>query len=362
MTVKRPALVLLVAALSGCTRSQSSDFTVRRSPLAAAPVAPAPTLRVLHFGDFGDSTAQRDAVARAMVERNQHTPFDLGLAAGDNVYECGPNAALPRASECAFGPDASSLVPGYSPPADPLFAWAHERPLASLLRGASAVPVYLVLGNHDVQTGGSCGPASASRLKACLEVAHRSPHWIMPARHYGLDKGRVRFIAIDSNLLKGDYGGFTLDGEAAFVAEAAKGCGERLCFVVAHHNPATAGVHRSDFTADYRSRLERLEQAAGGRVTAWLGGHDHDLQHLRATAGYDVFVSGNGARARPGERFAETAPPGARLLFASTSWGYGVLEVSPQGWSYRFENDRGEPLHCCAATAGGGCEPVACVQ
>jgi tartrate-resistant acid phosphatase type 5 len=359
VNVSRPALILLVA-LSACSRSRGSDFTVRRPPVAAAPVATTVALRALHFGDFGDSTPQQDAVARAIIERNRHAPFDLGLVAGDNIYQCGPNPALPGAGECAFGPDGSSVMPGYSPPTDPLFARAHERALASLLRGASPVPLYLVLGNHDVQTGGRCGPASASRLKACLEVAHRSAHWIMPARHYVLDQGPARFIALDSNLLKGDYGGFTLDGEAAFVAEAAKGCGERLCFVVAHHNPATAGIHRSDFTADYRSRLERLEQAAGGRIAAWLGGHDHDLQHLRSPAGYDVFVSGNGARARPDERFAEAAPPGAQLLFASTSWGYGVLEVSPQAWSYRFENDRGQPIDCCAATRGGRCEPVAC--
>ncbi len=357
----RPAFALLAAALANCLGCTNSDLAVLRPPTSVAPVAPPPSSRVLHFGDFGDPTGQQDAVARAMIEKNRHAPFDLALAAGDNIYECGPDAALPGAAECAFGPDGSAPLPGYSPPADPLFASAHERALESLEHGASPVPVYLVLGNHDVRTGGSCGPPAAARLKACLEVAHRSPHWIMPARHYVLDQGRVRFIAIDSNLLVGDYGGFTIDGEEAFVAGAARGCGERLCFVVAHHNPATAGSHRSDFTAAYLARLARLEQAAG-RITAWLGGHDHDLQHLRATAAYDVFISGNGARARPGERFDESAPTGARLLFASTSWGYGVLEVSPRGWSYRFENDRGEPLHCCSATGGGRCEPVACAR
>ncbi len=361
--MRRTALALLVAGLSGCcTCAHSPAFAVRPAPVAAAPAPTAPLLRALHFGDFGDPTCQQDAVARAMVEANGRAPFDIALAVGDNIYECGPNPTLPGAAECAFGPDGGSLVPGYSPPADPLFASAHERPLEQLARGGSPVPVYLVLGNHDVQTGGGCGPAATARLKACLEVAHRSPHWIMPARHYVLDRGPARFIAIDSNLLKGDYGGFNLDGEAAFVADAAAGCDGRPCFVLAHHNPATAGVHVSDFTADYLARLARLEQAAAGHITAWLGGHDHDLQHLRAAEGHDVFVSGNGAQGRREERFAAVAPAGASLLFASTSWGYGVLEVSAQGWSYRFENDRGEPLHCCTAAAGGRCAPVTCAR
>ena len=41
-------------------------------------------------------------------------------------------------------------------------------------------------------------------------------------------------------------------------------------------------------------------------VRAWLAGHDHDLQHLRTATGVDVLVSGNGATARPRERFEKT--------------------------------------------------------
>jgi tartrate-resistant acid phosphatase type 5 len=71
-------------------------------------------------------------------------------------------------------------------------------------------------------------------------------------------------------------------------------------------------------------------------------------------------VSGAGARGRWRERFEATSEPGARLLFASARWGYGILEVSPGGWRYRFEDHRAEPLYCCSAAGTGACEPTSC--
>jgi hypothetical protein len=130
--------------------------------------------------------------------------------------------------------------------------------------------------------------------------------------------------------------------------------------VVAHHPAATAGSHRREDDAAWRGRLARLEEAAGGAPAAWIAGHDHDLQHLRAAAGYDVLVSGNGSRGRSRERFEAVAPPGAALLFASTAWGWLELEAWAGGWRARFVSWEGAPLHCCQASFPGRCEPVAC--
>src|SRR6185369_713868 len=137
----------------------------------------------------------------------------------------GPDVALAGAERCAFGPDDASVAPGFSPPADPRFAARFEGPLAFLAAGAAPVPVYLALGNHDIATcdGGGLPVAALRRRKACLEVAHRSALWHLPARHYAVDRGPARFLVLDSNLLLGDYGGFTLDGEVAFVRAASIG-------------------------------------------------------------------------------------------------------------------------------------------
>jgi tartrate-resistant acid phosphatase type 5 len=366
------AAAALALSLSGCTCCTSPTFVARgaaaRHP-GAAPPLDGPTLRALHLADFGDRTCQQDALAAAVAAAHARRAFDLALFPGDNVYQCGPDAAVPGAEACAFAADGNTVAPGFAPPPDPWFG-RFEEPLASLA-APTGVPVWLALGNHDV-AGCAGDPAGVGRLKACLEVAHASPVWTMPGRHYSVDVPAgaapplARFIVVDSNLVKHDYGGFDFDAEAAFVGEAARGCRAPdsatgpLCFLVGHHPPVTAGGHASDATAFYLDRMERLFAAAGpGRIRGWLAGHDHDLQHLRTPAGVEVFVSGNGSRGRPNEHFAD-ASAGGTLLFGSVRWGYGILEVGADGWRYRFEGDDGAPLYCCAAEGIRPCEPVDC--
>jgi len=366
----RPAVaVALLAGASGCaTLPGGTPFTVRHGS-AAAPAAAAPAergggVRALHLGDFGDRSAQQAAVARAAVAAHARAPFALAIFAGDLIYPCGLDATWPGAEACAFAPDGNTVATPPAGPPDPAPARLHQAPLAGLLAGTPPRAV-LALGNHDVWPYGGCDvpgldAGATSRRKACLAVAHRSPLWTLPARHYLVDEGPVRLVVLDSNTVYRDYGGFTLDAELDFLAGALEGCGQRACFVVLHHPPTTAGVHVADFDPPGRTeRMARLEAVAAGRVRAWLAGHDHDLQHLRTAAGVDVLVSGNGALARPRERFERTAS-GGELLFASTAPGLGLLTVREDGWDYRFEDPQGTPLHCCAATGTGPCAPVRC--
>ncbi len=367
MRAGQGAALALLAAAAGCPGSCSPSTPFQRRGAEPEAVAPpfAAALRVLHVGDMGDDTRQQRAVAQGIAAAHRRAPFDMAISAGDNLYPCGPDVDLPGAAACAFGPDGSAVARGYAAPADPRFELL-ERPLQALARGGLPVPLHPALGNHDVASWTGCGADGfsadrLSRTRACLEVAHRSPRWQMPGRHYLIDAGPARFVFVDSNLLRGDYGGFRLDAEVELVRSATAGCVGRPCFLVAHHPPASAGGHRDELAGDVLSRLGRLEDAAAGRVAAWLVGHDHDLQHLRAPAGEDVFVSGNGSRGRSGERFETASPPGAVLHFGSTAWGFGVLEVAEDGgWRYRFEDQRGEAIGCCQAQPGGRCRPVAC--
>ena len=361
------ALALLAVALTASSARAPTSFTVRRGPAAAPPpgaAAPPPAVRALVLADFGDETAQQSALSRAVAEAHARAPFDVAFSPGDNVYDCGPDPRRPGADGCRFAEDGASIAPGFAPPVDRRFDRFDAR-FPALRKDGAPIPVFLALGNHDVESRGVCAdgalaPDAQARLKACLEVAHASAVWRMPGRHYLVDRGPARFVVLDSNLLLGDYGGFTLEGELAFLRAAAEGCRERPCFVVAHHPAATAGQHRAEADAAYRARVRRLEEAAGGAIAAWLCGHDHDLQHLRAAAGYDVLVSGNASRGRPRERFEKVSAPGAQLLFASTAWGYLTIEVSARGWAARFASVEGAPLHCCQASFPGRCEPVTC--
>lgn len=363
------ATLALLSGASGCSACAASRSFERRSAAASTP-GPAvplrgPTVRALHWGDAGEVNRQQAAVAAAFLVAQRRKPFDVAFHAGDNLYDCGPDWRSAEAERCAFAPDGATVAPGYAPPPDPSFREKFEEAVGPL--AAAGVPIYLALGNHDVSSWKRCvpigDPAAVSRAKACLEVAHSSPAWRMPGRHYVVDRGPARFIVLDGNVVGGDYGGFTLAAEEAFLASAAAGCDARPCFAVAHPPAATAGRHAGDFSPAFAARMERLVAAGGGNLRGWLAGHDHDLQHLRTAAGLDVFISGNGARDRADERFERAAPAGATLLYGTVRWGYAILEVSATGFTWRVEDERGTPRYCCAATRSGTwsrCEPVAC--
>jgi hypothetical protein len=366
-----PLVALLAFGALGpgcCGCLPPPDLVDRRGAARTPGPAPEPIdggLRVLHGGDIGLGTCQQERVTDAMGAAHAAAPVDLALFAGDNLYYCGPSAARPGAEACAFAPDGATVATPPTGDPDPLFADLFEGPLSVLSGPGGPPPVLLVLGNHDVKTsGGDCtaeglGPGEAARRKACLEVAHASALWSMPGRHWVHDQGPARFIGVDTNLVAGDYGGFTLDDEVAFVAQAAQGCDARACFVLGHHPPATAGPHWKDLPPDGAARQQRLVDAAGPGLRAWLAGHEHDLEHVRTPEGLDVLVSGAGCFQRWGYSWEEPSP-GAEVLFAAAAWGFGVLTVGDAGWQYRFQDQDGRGLYCCAAEGAGPCRPVTC--
>jgi hypothetical protein len=368
------AISLLAGANGCCSCAASGTFERHTGAAVVPPAAPAltpPVVRILHVGDFGEDTCQQAAVAAGIADAQRRTPFALALSVGDNLYPCGPDWRSTAAGQCTFAPDGATIAPGYTPPHDPSFREKFEAPLGAL--SDAGVPVYLALGNHDVSTWTACMPVgeapAVGRAKACLEVAHRSRAWKMPARHYTIDLPEgsptpfARIIVLDSNVVAADYGGFTLADEAVFLEAAAAGCDAIACFVAAHHPAATAGGHASDFTPAFTARMEQLVAAGGGDLRGWLSGHDHDLQHVQTAAGLDVFVSGNGARARPDERFERAAPGSALLRYGTVRWGFAILEVAADAFTWRVEDERGGARYCCAAARTGSwspCEPVRC--
>jgi hypothetical protein len=357
---RRWLALALAGALGGCVPDVH-----RIGPLAPATPSRDGALRVLVFGDFGYRTVPQAVTARAMRREAKRRPFDLAIQVGDNLYMCGPDPGRPGAETCRFGDDGSSVAPGALHPDDPIFR-VNEGPLAGMVaRGGGPLPVFLALGNHDVASEGRCAVPGlsreeAARRKACLAVAHRTDTWTMPGRHYVIDRGPVRFVVLDTNVVVSDYGGFTLDEEVAFAREATAGCGPaRQCFVIGHHPPAVVhGYGRGrPRPPRHAHRMERLVEATFG-ARAFFAGHVHTLEHL--TAGpLEVFVSGSTAMAAP-HRFRYRWPATAQVRFATDAWGYAVLEVDEGGYRVRFSDAAGETLHCCEAGRTGPCRPVNC--
>jgi calcineurin-like phosphoesterase family protein len=363
LRLPRRSAAALAALAALCLRCAHDVY--REEPVAPPAQPPsAPTVRILVFGDFGRRTLPQWLVARAMLRANAARPFDLALQLGDNLYYCGPDPR--RGGACRFEEDGATVAAGAAPPDDPVFA-ENEAPLRALRRRDGApVPVFLALGNHDIGWGGDrCAvpgldESESLRRRACLEVARRSETWTMPGRHYVLDRGPVRFVVVDTNVAIADYGGFTLDGEVEFVRRATAECGAgRLCFLAGHHAPAAAHGYRIGRGSPFPARMARLLGAAGGRARAFFAGHIHTLEHL-SLDGLDVFVSGSTAMGgfMP-MRFV--SPPRAVPRFATSAWGYAVLEADALGrWGVRFFDAWGDPLYCCAAEGGGACRPADC--
>ncbi len=349
---------LVAAALTSCVQ-----YVYRTAPLAPAPAPRPPAVRVLVFGDFGARTIPQWLVARAIRRASEAHPFDLALQLGDNLYYCGPDPVRRGADACRFGEDGASVAPGSPSPDDPIFR-VDEAPLEGLRAADGApLPIFLALGNHDIGWGGQCtamglSDAEATRRRACLEVARRTAAWTMPARHYVLDRGPLRIVVVDTNVVVADYGGFTLEEELAFVRAATAACGRgRICVLAGHHPPAAVhGYGPRPFS--YHARMARLLRAAGGRARAFFAGHVHALEHL-SLGPLEVFVSGSTAMGSFA-RFRYRWPAAAQLRFASSSWGYAIVEADAAGYAVRFFDWRGEALHCCAADAAGPCRPVEC--
>jgi hypothetical protein len=185
----------------------------------------------------------------------------------------------------------------------------------------------------------------------------------MPGRHYVVDHGPARFVVIDTVLLAGDYAGFRWEDELEFVRRSSGGCGEeRRCFLVGHYYADVAGDerHRAAMVRSpvYVRRVRQLEDAMGGRFSAWLAGHAHDLQHIRTASGYDEFIAGASAKTHR-TRFAGPFA-GGRAEYWSAQWGFGVLEVQPGGWEVELVGRDHRRLHCCRAAGNGPCEPYPC--
>ena len=154
-------------------------------------------------------------------------------------------------------------------------------------------------------------------------------------------------MVVDTNVVVADYGGLTLDDELAFVRSATAGCGDErsFCFLAGHHPPAAVHGHGRGRAPGYAARMARLVAAAQGRAVAFFAGHVHALEHL-ALGPLDVFISGSTAMGGL-MRLRWKVPASAQARFATTAWGFAILEADRAGWRVRFQDFEGAPLHCC---------------
>ncbi|MEJ7708374.1 MAG: metallophosphoesterase [Pyrinomonadaceae bacterium] len=207
------------------------------------------TVRFVAIGDTGTGGVDQIAIARRMTIYHDERPYDTVLMLGDNIYEDGDAAALPR---------------------------KFEQPYSELL--GRDVRFHAVLGNHDVRKG------RTTQLNYKLfNMGGRA--------FYSFIKGGdiVEFFALDSTAMD--------EAQVRWLDGALASSNARWKIAYFHHPIYSSGKrHGSDI--NLRARLEPV--FVRHKVAAVLSGHDHVYERTKPQRGIQYFVSGAGGKLRRG--------------------------------------------------------------
>jgi acid phosphatase type 7 len=243
-------------------------------------------------GDSGSGGKGQLAVA-ALLERLRP---DLVLHTGDVVYPAGQERHYDRR----------------------FFA-----PYRNLI---NTVPLFPVLGNHDVRKGNGA---------AFLEIFH--PPLSSPGstrRYYSFDWGNTHFVALDSELYHGDRGSDP-EEQKDFLERDLATTRKHWRIVYLHRSPYGSSRHSGD--EKVREDLEPLFVKHG--VDLVFSGHDHVYERTVPIRGVTYVVSGGGGRrlypAGNGELTASSVSAhhavlvrvsGSRLLLEAVEVGGKVVD------------------------------------
>jgi acid phosphatase type 7 len=214
----------------------------------------APTVQGTSFsfaviGDSGSGGKGQLAVARLLG----HLKPDLILHTGDVVYPDGEERHYDR---------------------------RYFAPYVELIR---EVPVFPVLGNHDVRKGDGA---------AFLDNFH--PPLGNPGstkRYYSFDWGDAHFVALDSELYYDDKGGST-EQQKAFLERDLAATDRRWKVAFLHRSPYGSSRHGGD----ERVRHDLAPIFAKHGVDLVFAGHDHVYERTVPIRGVTYVVSGGGGR------------------------------------------------------------------
>jgi tartrate-resistant acid phosphatase type 5 len=219
-------------------------------------------------------------------------------------------------------------------------------------------PAYAILGNHDYQN------MPVNKLDAELEYARtarpggKQTRFTIPSRWYRFEfpakDPLITFIALDSNMPKAKKNDvdFTLSDQdaatqLAWLEEELKRP-RTTPFVVAmgHHPVYSDGPHGDHpvLIKDWDPLFRKYN------VSAYLAGHDHDLQHLEF-AGHPTsfFLSGGGGA----DLYNLTVDPAKRGPYAQKVYGFSHLSATPKQLTLRHLDRDGRLLHAFTKTPQG---------
>jgi 3',5'-cyclic AMP phosphodiesterase CpdA len=155
----------------------------------------------------------------------------------------------------------------------------------------------------------------------------------MPARYYSFRAGPALFVVTDTE-------GWSR-AQLAWVRETLERSRHtrdiRWRIVIGHHPLFTSGTHLNERRIGaLRDQLFPVLEATG--VDLYLGGHDHDLEHLVKNGIHFVICGGGGAHLR---KFRRKVP---ESVFQAVKNAYLDLQIDAQRAEVRFLDTAGNTL------------------
>ena len=225
-------------------------------------------LAVGDWGERGSPPQRRVAAAMAAAAESQKSDFIISL--GDNFYSKG----------------VASVT-------DPHWQESFENVYAA---ASLQVPWYPILGNHD-RNGEAMAQVAYSQL---------SNRWRMPGPYYWhgeplSDGSRADFFFLDTSMIIEENSGIhsivpgdDADDQMAWLEQALGASTASWKIVVGHHPIFSGGPHGGapELLRLVKPLLDRH------RVAVYLGGHDHNMQHV-VKDNVHYVTCGTGATLRP---------------------------------------------------------------
>jgi acid phosphatase len=290
--------------------------TIGASLAGGVAAGPASDLAFLVVGDWGRDGAGHQRDVAAQMERAARE-FDCAcvVSVGDNFYEDGVQSVDDNHWR-------SSFEDVYNGP--------------RLLR----TPWFVALGNHDY--GGV--------PQAQVDYTTRSSRWNMPARYFkvagaSLGCASVDIFIIDTcpliaenaqgdNAMAVNVRTQDADAQRAWLERELLASQARFKFVFGHHTLFSGGSTHGD-TPDLIARL--LPVLKAHHVSAYINGHDHNLQHI-VRGGLDFVCTGAGSEVRP-------VSPIAGTRFCAGRSGFSIISVRGGQVHLEFRDYTGASLY-----------------
>ena len=272
-------------------------------------VAGSTDISFLAVGDWGNKNTTQRQIADAMAKIAERDNIRFVISTGDNSYR-----------------------EGVASTSDPLWKDVFEDVYTA---NALMCPWYPTLGNHD-HKGNAMAQVAYSQV---------SPRWSMPGPFYWRgerlsDGSAAHFFFLDTTPIVHEnrrkswlFPGDDDDAQLQWLEQALAASNARWKIVVGHH-PVFSGGHHGSTPELVRLIQPLLERHS---VTAYINGHDHDLQHI-VVNGIHYLTSGAGSDPRPTGKISGT-------LFASSEPGFLRAILSPADMDIAFINASGRSLY-----------------